>query len=144
MLPPGINFRYGWERNSLGTARTTASQTTTVVMLGLIRGSGSPSESRVWPHSVLWRLGGFFFLLLLEGAGCLASPGSPVGVNNNNPGVNIYMSVEEVKKLLGKEACCNPAVFKLCNQSTCVCFCVPLTSVNLALKLGRTPPNCYS
>ncbi|XP_026013955.1 tyrosine-protein kinase RYK isoform X3 [Astatotilapia calliptera] len=78
-------------------------------MLGLIRGSGSPSESRVWPHSVLWRLGGFFFLLLLEGAGCLASPGSPgspVGVNNNNnnPGVNIYMSVEEVKKLLGLDA----------------------------------------
>ncbi|XP_063322885.1 tyrosine-protein kinase RYK isoform X3 [Pelmatolapia mariae] len=73
-------------------------------MLGLIRGSGSPSESRVWPHSVLWRLGGFFFLLLLEGAGCLASPGSPVGVNNNNPGVNIYMSVEEVKNLLGLDA----------------------------------------
>lgn len=82
-------------------------------MLGLIRGSGSPSESRVWPHSVLWRLGGFFFLLLLEGAGCLASPGSPVGVNNNNPGVNIYMSVEEVKKLLGKEAC---IVIQLCSN----------------------------
>lgn len=73
-------------------------------MLGLIRGSGSPSGSRGWPHSVLWRLGGFFFLLLLEGAGCLASPSSATGVNNNNnsPRVNIYMSVEEVKKLLGK------------------------------------------
>lgn len=78
-------------------------------MLGLIRGSGSPPESRGWPHSVLWRLGGFFFLLLLEGAGGLANPSSPSGVsnsnNNNNPSVNIYMSVEEVKKLLGKKAC---------------------------------------
>ncbi|XP_023281761.1 tyrosine-protein kinase RYK [Seriola lalandi dorsalis] len=74
-------------------------------MLGLIHGSGSPSESRGWPHSVLWRLGGFFFLLLLEGSGCLASPSSTVGVNNNNhPSVNIYMSVEEVKKLLGLDA----------------------------------------
>lgn len=90
-------------------------------MLGLIRGSGSPSESRVWPHSVLWRLGGFFFLLLLEGAGCLASPGSPVGVNNNNPGVNIYMSVEEVKKLLGKEAY---IVIQLCsNFAICPLVC---------------------
>ncbi|KAM7012143.1 tyrosine-protein kinase RYK isoform 3-T3 [Tautogolabrus adspersus] len=74
-------------------------------MLGLIPGSGSPPESRGRPHSVLWRLGGFFFLLLLEGAGCLASPSSPSGVNNNNqPSVNIYMSVEEVKKLLGLDA----------------------------------------
>lgn len=72
-------------------------------MLGLIHGSGTPPESRGWPHSVLWRLGGFFFLLLLEGAGCLANPSSPSGVNNN-PSVNIYMSVEEVKKLLGKKA----------------------------------------
>lgn len=71
-------------------------------MLGLIRGSGTPPESRGWPHSVLWRLGGFFFLLLLEGAGCLVNPSSPSGVNN--PSVNIYMSVEEVKKLLGKKA----------------------------------------
>lgn len=78
-------------------------------MLGLIHGSGSPSESRGWPHSVLWRLGGFFFLLLLEGAGCLASPSSTVGVStgdNSHPSVNIYMSVEEVKKLLGKRASC--------------------------------------
>lgn len=75
-------------------------------MLGLIGGSGTPPESRGWPHSVLWRLGGFFFLLLLEGAGCLANPSGPSGVNNNNnsPSVNIYMSVEEVKKLLGKLA----------------------------------------
>ncbi|XP_028444059.1 tyrosine-protein kinase RYK isoform X2 [Perca flavescens] len=78
-------------------------------MLGLIHGSGTPPESRGWPHSVLWRLGGFFFLLLLEGAGCLANPSSSSGVNNNNnnhnqPSVNIYMSVDEVKKLLGLDA----------------------------------------
>lgn len=78
-------------------------------MSGSVRGSGSPPESRCWPHSVPWRLGGFFFLLLLERAACLANPISPSGVNSNNnnnniPGVNIYMSVEEVKKLLGKKA----------------------------------------
>lgn len=78
-------------------------------MSGLIGGSGSrsPSESRGWPLSVPCRLGGFFLLLLLKGAGCLASPSSPSGVNNNNnhhPSVNIYMSVEEVKKLLGLDA----------------------------------------
>ncbi|XP_029003656.1 tyrosine-protein kinase RYK isoform X2 [Betta splendens] len=76
-------------------------------MSGSIRGSGSPSESRRWPHSVLWRSGGFFFLLLLEGTGCLASPSIATGVatnTNNNPRVNIYMSVEEVKKLLGLDA----------------------------------------
>ncbi|XP_022056964.1 tyrosine-protein kinase RYK isoform X3 [Acanthochromis polyacanthus] len=86
-------------------ARTTASPTT-AAMVGLIRGSGNPTRSRGCSHSVLWRLGGFFFLLLLEGAGCLANPSSPSGVNNNNnsPSVNIYMSVEEVKKLLGLDA----------------------------------------
>lgn len=78
-------------------------------MSGSVRGSGSPPESRCWPHSVPWRLGGFFFLLLLERAACLANPISLPGVNNiinNNkiPGVNIYMSVEEVKKLLGLDA----------------------------------------
>ncbi|KAF3835744.1 hypothetical protein F7725_028302 [Dissostichus mawsoni] len=76
-------------------------------MLGGIHGSGSPPESRGGPHSVLWRLGGFFFLLLLEGVGGLASPSAASGDNNNNnnsPSVNIYMSVEEVKKLLGLDA----------------------------------------
>ncbi|RVE73897.1 hypothetical protein OJAV_G00035750 [Oryzias javanicus] len=71
-------------------------------------GSGSPSGRRGWPLSGLWRLGGFFFfflLLLLEGAGCLANPGGPPGVyHGNKPLVNIYMSVEEVKKLLGLDA----------------------------------------
>ncbi|XP_041913117.1 tyrosine-protein kinase RYK isoform X1 [Alosa sapidissima] len=62
--------------------------------------------SRGWPHSVLWRLGGFFFLLLLEGALCLASPSGPPGTNNNSnrPYVNIFLSTEEVKKLLGLDA----------------------------------------
>ncbi|XP_012680830.1 tyrosine-protein kinase RYK isoform X2 [Clupea harengus] len=62
--------------------------------------------SRGWPHSVLWRLGGFFFLLLLEGALCLASPSGPPGTNNdsNRPYVNIFLSTEEVKKLLGLDA----------------------------------------
>ncbi|MED6260065.1 hypothetical protein ATANTOWER_032648, partial [Ataeniobius toweri] len=77
-------------------------------MLGVTLSSGSPFGRRFWPHWVLWRLGGFFLLLLLEGAGCLASQSSPSGVhinnNNNNPSVNIYMSVEEVKKLLGLDA----------------------------------------
>lgn len=59
--------------------------------------------SRRWPHSVLWRLGGFFFLLLLEGALCLASPSGPPGTINNRPYVNIFLSTEEVKKLLGKQ-----------------------------------------
>ncbi|XP_033847984.1 tyrosine-protein kinase RYK isoform X2 [Periophthalmus magnuspinnatus] len=66
-------------------------------------GSGSPG----WPLSVLCRLGSLCLLLLLEGAGCLASPSNPSGVSNNNnnqPHVNIYMSVEEVKKLLGLDA----------------------------------------
>ncbi|CAN9500801.1 unnamed protein product [Ophioblennius macclurei] len=77
-------------------------------MSGLIRGSGCPAVSRGSP-----RLGGliFFFLLflLLDGASCLTNLGSPLGVsninnNNNKPSVNIYMSVEEVKKLLGLDA----------------------------------------
>lgn len=72
-------------------------------MLGLIQRSGSPSGSWGRPHSVLWRLGGFFFLLLLEGAFCLASPSSSPGVNSN-ANVNIYMSLEEVKKFLGLDA----------------------------------------
>ncbi|XP_034036585.1 tyrosine-protein kinase RYK [Thalassophryne amazonica] len=60
------------------------------------------AESRGWPHSVPWRLGGFFFLLLLEGSGCLSNPG---GDNSNDqPSVNVYMSVDEVKKLLGLDA----------------------------------------
>ncbi|XP_063058067.1 tyrosine-protein kinase RYK isoform X3 [Engraulis encrasicolus] len=66
----------------------------------------SPYVCHRWPHSVLWRLGGFFFLLLLEGALCLASPSGPPGTstNTNRPYVNIFLSTEEVKKLLGLDA----------------------------------------
>nr|XP_061834362.1 tyrosine-protein kinase RYK isoform X1 [Nerophis lumbriciformis] len=75
--------------------------------------SASPSESRGWPRSVVWRPGGFFLffpllllllLLLLEGGLGLASPGSLAGLGSNNRSVNIYLSVEEVKKLLGLDA----------------------------------------
>lgn len=69
------------------------------------RGSGggeASAVSRGWLHTVLWRLGGFFLLLLLEGARCLANPSNAPGINNNNrPNVNVFMSEEEVKKLLG-------------------------------------------
>ncbi|KAL1023373.1 hypothetical protein UPYG_G00039980 [Umbra pygmaea] len=73
--------------------------------LGLVSGCGSPSVCQSWPHSVQWRLGGFFFLLLLEGAVCLAgtSSGPALGINSR-PSVNVYMSEEEVKKLLGLDA----------------------------------------
>ncbi|XP_010894721.1 tyrosine-protein kinase RYK isoform X2 [Esox lucius] len=72
---------------------------------GLVRRCGSPAVCRGWPHSVQWRLGGFFFLLLLEGAVCLASTSSaPAPGINNRPSVNVYMSEEEVKKLLGLDA----------------------------------------
>lgn len=81
---------------------TGASRTTDAMLGSTLR---SPSGRRGWPLSGLWRPGGFsfFLLLLLEGAGCLANPGGPPGVYyGNKPLVNIYMSVEEVKKLLGK------------------------------------------
>uniref|UniRef100_A0A9J7YNX4 receptor protein-tyrosine kinase n=1 Tax=Cyprinus carpio carpio TaxID=630221 RepID=A0A9J7YNX4_CYPCA len=72
------------------------------------RGSGGGAASAVsqsWPDTVLWRLGGFFLLLLLEGARCLANPSNAPGINNNNrPNVNVFMSEEEVKKLLGLDA----------------------------------------
>ncbi|XP_017294407.1 tyrosine-protein kinase RYK isoform X2 [Kryptolebias marmoratus] len=73
-------------------------------MSGLTHGSGSLCESPGRPRSMLWRLRGFFLLLLLlEGACCLANPSSS-SANNNLPSVNIYMSVEEVKKFLGLDA----------------------------------------
>ncbi|KAJ8418630.1 hypothetical protein AAFF_G00001290 [Aldrovandia affinis] len=68
---------------------------------------GSGSVPRGWSHSALWRLGGFFFLLLLKAAVCLANPSSaPTIINNNNnrPSVNVFMSEQEVKKLLGPDA----------------------------------------
>ncbi|XP_028300575.1 tyrosine-protein kinase RYK isoform X4 [Gouania willdenowi] len=56
------------------------------------------------------RLGGFLarLLLLLEGITGLTDPGRPPGLlrdpRDHNPSVNIYMSVEEVKKLIGLDA----------------------------------------
>lgn len=73
-------------------------------MSGLIRGCSSLSESRGGPPL---SLRGFSLLLplllLLDGAGCLTNLGNPLAVHNN-PHVNIYMSTEEVKKLLGLDA----------------------------------------
>ncbi|KAI4888989.1 hypothetical protein NFI96_019091 [Prochilodus magdalenae] len=61
-----------------------------------------PVLSLGWPRKALWRPAGcFFLLLLLEGALCLAKPGGAPALNGNNrPSVNVYMSEEEVKKLL--------------------------------------------
>lgn len=76
----------------------------TVVMFVPARGSGggATAVSRGWPHMVLWKLWGFFLLMLLDGARCLASPSIAPGINNNSrPNVNVFMSEEEVKKLLG-------------------------------------------
>ncbi|KAK1796778.1 hypothetical protein P4O66_009792 [Electrophorus voltai] len=64
----------------------------------MLGSGGCPSASRAWP----WRLGGFFWLLLLDGALCLAYS-SGVG-DNTRPSVNVYMSEDEVKKLLGLDA----------------------------------------
>ncbi|XP_077439770.1 tyrosine-protein kinase RYK isoform X1 [Vanacampus margaritifer] len=75
-------------------------------------GSGGPSERRRWPHLVVrWRpLEGFFLglllLLLLEGALGLGVPVSGLDNDNggNNRSVNIYMSVDELNRLLGLDA----------------------------------------
>ncbi|XP_061096325.1 tyrosine-protein kinase RYK isoform X2 [Conger conger] len=64
---------------------------------------GSGSVSREWSCSVPWRREGFFFLLLLQAAVCLANPSVP-GVSNYRPGVNVFMSGQEVKKFLGQDA----------------------------------------
>ncbi|XP_066565249.1 tyrosine-protein kinase RYK isoform X2 [Amia ocellicauda] len=67
---------------------------------------GGGSLSWGCPESALfrWRRGGFVFLLLLGAAVCLANPSTPSTDNNNRPSVNVYMSEEEVKKLLGLDA----------------------------------------
>ncbi|XP_077390214.1 tyrosine-protein kinase RYK isoform X1 [Festucalex cinctus] len=71
-------------------------------------GSGGRSERRRWPHSVVpWRLlEGFFLgvLLLLEGALGLGVPVSGLDNSSNNRSVNIYMSVDELNRLLGLDA----------------------------------------
>ncbi|KAM6963343.1 tyrosine-protein kinase RYK [Aplochiton taeniatus] len=86
--------------------RTATASHTTTAMQEQIHFYGRLAVSRRrWPHSVPWRLCGFFFLLLLERAVCLAGPSGSPGINNNDlPNVNVYMSIEEVKKLLGLDA----------------------------------------
>ncbi|XP_061593560.1 tyrosine-protein kinase RYK isoform X1 [Cololabis saira] len=68
------------------------------------RGSRGWGETRGWGGLRGWVI----LLLLLGGAGCSPSspgPGSPAAsTDDNNPFINIYMSVEEVKKLLGLDA----------------------------------------
>nr|XP_023998496.1 tyrosine-protein kinase RYK-like [Salvelinus alpinus] len=74
---------------------------------GLVRRCGSLSVYRGWADSVQWSLGVFFFLLLLERTLCLANPSTssaPALGINHRPSVNVYMSEEEVKKLLGLDA----------------------------------------
>lgn len=61
----------------------------------------APAGSRRWPQSVLWKLGSLILLILLERIQCSANP-SYLPDTTSNPSVNIYMSLEEVKKLLGK------------------------------------------
>lgn len=56
------------------------------------------------PLPALRTIGGCVLLLLLQAAQCLARPGGIISTSNNNnhPSVNVYMSEEEVKKLLGE------------------------------------------
>lgn len=83
-------------------------------MLGWLplRGCSCPFEGRRWPLSVVpWRpLESFFvglllLLLLLEEALGLGAPVSGFDHDNsaNNRSVNIYMSVDELNRLLGME-----------------------------------------
>ncbi|KAK3557443.1 hypothetical protein QTP70_026625 [Hemibagrus guttatus] len=69
------------------------------------RGSGGRrSGFRARPLPALRTLGGCVLLLLLQAALCLARPGGIISTSNNNnhPSVNVYMSEDEVKKLLVK------------------------------------------
>uniref|UniRef100_A0AAY4ESA2 receptor protein-tyrosine kinase n=2 Tax=Denticeps clupeoides TaxID=299321 RepID=A0AAY4ESA2_9TELE len=62
-------------------------------------------DARGWPRSALRRLGGFFLLLLLEGALCSASPSTlPGHTDNSRPYVNVFLSPDEMNKLLGVHA----------------------------------------
>ncbi|KAG7456607.1 hypothetical protein MATL_G00237520 [Megalops atlanticus] len=70
-----------------------------VPLAGPVRGGGAGSWG--WPHSVPWTRVGFFFLLLLEAAACLANPIAPGIDSSNRPSVSVYMNEAEVKKLLG-------------------------------------------
>lgn len=69
------------------------------------RGSGGRrSGCRARPLPALRTLGGCVPLLLLQAALCLARPSAVISANtnNNHPSVNVYMSEDEVKKLLGE------------------------------------------
>ncbi|XP_046731625.1 tyrosine-protein kinase RYK isoform X3 [Silurus meridionalis] len=71
------------------------------------RGSGgrrSGGCARTLP--ALRTLGGCVLLLQVQAALCLTRPGGIISTsaNNNHPSVNVYMSEEEVKKLLGLDA----------------------------------------
>lgn len=69
------------------------------------RGSGGRrSGCHTRPLPALRTLGGCVLLLLLQAALCLARPGGIIStnINNNHPSVNVYMSEDEVKKLLGE------------------------------------------
>ncbi|XP_014005210.1 tyrosine-protein kinase RYK isoform X2 [Salmo salar] len=63
---------------------------------------GNLTVYRRWSNPVQWSL---FSLLLVEGAVCLASTSTTPALGiNHRPSVNVYMSEEEVKKLLGLDA----------------------------------------
>ncbi|XP_060723739.1 tyrosine-protein kinase RYK isoform X3 [Tachysurus vachellii] len=70
------------------------------------RGSGGRRSGFLTrPFPALRTPGGYVLLLLLQAALCLARPGGIISNNNNNhPNVNVYMSEDEVKKLLGLDA----------------------------------------
>ncbi|XP_027002747.1 tyrosine-protein kinase RYK isoform X3 [Tachysurus fulvidraco] len=69
------------------------------------RGSGGRRSGFLTrPLPALRTPGGYVLLLLLQAALCLARPGGIISNNNNHPNVNVYMSEDEVKKLLGLDA----------------------------------------
>ncbi|KAJ8375190.1 hypothetical protein SKAU_G00057700 [Synaphobranchus kaupii] len=55
-----------------------------------------------WSCSVPWRRKGLFFLLL-QAAVCLANPSVPGMSSSKRPGVNVFMSAQEVNKFLGQD-----------------------------------------
>ncbi|TVK90610.1 Tyrosine-protein kinase RYK [Bagarius yarrelli] len=67
---------------------------------------GRRSGFRTRPLPALRTYGGCLLLLLLQTAQCLSRPGGIMSSSNNNdhPSVNVYMSEDEVKKLLGLDA----------------------------------------
>ncbi|XP_055797132.1 tyrosine-protein kinase RYK-like isoform X2 [Salvelinus fontinalis] len=104
-------WKQGGNKSTFFSRRSATTYKTTEMLgkRGLVRRCRSLSVYRDWTNSVQWSLGVFFFLLLLEGTLCLANPNpstssAPALGINNRPSVNVYMSEEEVKKLLGLDA----------------------------------------